>query len=147
MSNIPDTQEPRAPLTFREKSLWVVVLSTSVVYAFYFWRAVSIGSAEPWRVGGLFVEAVILLVALQIAGQIAIALRSHPERDDERDRLIATAATRNAYWVLVAGAWLVIGVAVLSLGTFWAVHAMLLAIVLAELTRWASQLFYYRHGV
>jgi hypothetical protein len=125
----------------------VVVLSTAVVYAFYFWRAVAMGSAEPWRAGGLFVEAVILLVALQIAGQIAIAIRTRPEPDDERDRLIATAATRNAYWVLVVGAWGVIGVAVLSLGTFWSVHAMLLAIVLAELTRWGSQLFYYRHGV
>ena len=147
MSKIPDTNAAASPLTFREKSLWVVVLSTVVVYAFYFWRAVAIGSADPGRVGGLFLEAVILLVALQVAGQIAIAVGTRPQPDDERDRLIAMAATRNAYWVLVVSAWGVLGIAVLSLGTFWTVHAMLLAIVLAELARWGSQLFYYRHGV
>lgn len=37
--------------------------------------------------------------------------------------------------------------AVSSLGTFWIVQTLLLVVVIAGLTRWASQLYYYRSGV
>jgi hypothetical protein len=147
MSNIPDTTEARPNLTFREKTLWLILVTTAVVYAVYFWRAVSIGAANPGRVGGLFVEAVILVIVLQIAGSIVIAIRARPQRADERDRQTAVAATRNAYLVLFVGTWFALGVAALTLGAFWIVHVLLLAVVLAELTRWASELYYYRSGV
>ncbi len=154
VSNILDTMsskhviadEPGAGLTFKEKSLWVTLVSTVVIYAYYFWRAIELGEGEPGRVGGLFVGAVVLMILLQVVVTAALALHRRPEQTDERDRRIAQAGARNAYYVLMTGVWGALGVAALALGTFWLVHAALLAVVLGEITRCASQLVYYRRG-
>lgn len=64
-----------------------------------------------------------------------------------KDRQVAIVGARNAYYVLLIGVWGALTAAALSLGAFWFAHAALLAIVLAEITRCASQLVYYRRGV
>lgn len=147
MTNNADTGEGRPGLTFREKSLWISLLVTIALFSYYFWRAFSIGSAGPGRVGLLFVEVVILAIIIQIVCHIAVAIYKRPERADERDRRIAQAATRNSYYVLAASAWCVLGVAVMSFGTYWIANALLLAVVVADLTRLGSELVYYRRGV
>jgi hypothetical protein len=147
MENIPDVGQARLPLTYREKSLWILLVSTSAIYAWYFVRAIAIGAGRPWQVGSLFVEAVILLIVLQIIGSIVLLARSRPERKDERDRRILELSMRNSYIFLVLGAWLALGTAAFSLGAFWTVHAMLFVLVVTDLVLWASQLFYYRHGI
>lgn len=154
MSNILDimsgkhviADEPGAGLTFKEKSLWGTLVSTVVIYAYYFWRALELGDGEPGRVGGLFVGAVVALIVVQVVVTAALALHRRPEQTDERDRRIAQAGARNAYYVLMTGVWGALGVAALALGTFWFAHAALLAVVLGEVTRCASQLVYYRRG-
>lgn len=154
VSNIFDTMsskhviadEPGAGLTFKEKTLWVTLVATVVIYAGYFWRVIEIGEGEPGRVAGLFIGAVIAMIVLQIVVTAALALHRRPERTDERDRRIALAGARNAYYVLMTGVWGALGVATLALGAFWYVHAALLAVVLGEVTRCASQLVYYRRG-
>ncbi len=147
MSNIQDITDPRPGLTFREKSLWVILLSTILVYGYYFWRSFTLGSAHAVQVAALFVEVVFLLVAIQIVGHILIALRTRPECADERDRSISLSSTRNAYFVFIWGVWFALAVAFRSFGTFWTVQAILLLPVLAEIVRCASQLVYYRRGV
>ena len=147
MTNKADTSEGRPGLTFHEKSLWISLLATIVLFSYYFWRAFSIGSAGAGHVGVLFVEVVILAIVIQIVCHIAVAIYKRPERTDERDRRIALAATRNSYYVLAVGAWCVLGVAVMSFGTYWIANALLLALVVADLSRLGSELAYYRRGV
>src|SRR5262245_44983150 len=147
MSKNTVTSDEPVGLSFQEKSLWVTLVSTLVVYAYYFWRALSIGDGDSGRVGALFVTVVIALIVVQVAAHVAIAVHARPEGKDERDRRVELLGVRNSYYVLVAGAWFALGVASMSLGTFWFAHAMLLALVVAEVVKAGSQLVYYRRGV
>ena len=133
-------------MTFREKTLWSSLVSTVVLYAYYFWRVLQIGDGDPGRVGGLFLQIVLVMIVLQIAITAAMAIHRRPEKPDERDRRISMLATRYAYYVLMTGVWGALTVGAMSFGTFWVAHAALLAIVLAEITRCAGQLVHYRRG-
>jgi hypothetical protein len=146
MSIKQDIAEPGPPLSFQEKSLWVTLLSTLVIYGGYFLRALTAGGDRE-QVGTLFVTVVGLLVFVQLAAHVVLAAHKRPEGKDERDRQIGLVAQRNAYYVLMTGIWLGLGVASMSLGRFWYAHALLFAVVIAEVTRCGSQLVYYRRGV
>ena len=75
---------------------------------------------------------------------------------DERDRLIAARATRNAYYVLVTGLFMLIGHLRiqsligrgpwLALDTATTVTLLVFALVVAEVAQFASRIFYYRRG-
>ena len=147
MSNKFDIAQESTPLSFREKSLWVQLVSILVIYTYYFWRVIQIGDGDPGRIAGLFVGVVITMIASQIAIIVVIAIHHRPEPLDERDRRIALASTRNAYYVLMTGVWCALTVCAMSIGTFWVAHAGLLAVVLAELTRCTTQLVHYRRGI
>lgn len=147
MSNkLAMVDEPGPGLTFREKSLWVQIASTVVIYAYYFWRAVAIGETDPGQVGVLFGVVVVVMVAVQAVVHAALVRHRRPEVADERDRRIAVKAARNAYYVLMTGVWGALGLIALTAKPFWVAHAALLAIIVAELVRFASQLVYYRRG-
>ena len=147
MSNkLSIADEPGPGLTFREKSLWVQVVSTIVLYAYYFWRAVSIGDGDPGQAGALFGGVVVVMIVVQIIVHTVLARHRRPEDADERDRRVAIRGARNAYYVLMAGVWGALGLIAMTAKPFWVAHAALLAIVIAELVRCASQLVYYRRG-
>lgn len=140
------SEEPAPGLTFREKSLWATLVSTIAIYVHYFWRVVQIGDGDPVRLGVLFAGTVAVMIAVQVVVHAALAIHRRPERLDERDHRIALRATRIAYYVMMTGVWGALGVAAMSLGTFWLAHTALLAIVLGEVTRSGVQIFYYRRG-
>jgi hypothetical protein len=133
-------------MTFREKSLWTTLVSLAVLYAYYFWQVLRIGDGDPARLGGLFLQVVIAMIAVQIVVTAALAIHRRPEKADERDRQIAMRSTRYAYYVLMSGVWGAIGIGAMSAGTFWVVHAALFSIVVAEITRCAAHLVRYRRG-
>ena len=83
-------------MTFREKTLWSSLVSTVVLYAYYFWRVLQIGDGDPGRVGGLFLQIVVVMIVLQIVITAAMAIHRRPEKPDERDRRISMLATRYA---------------------------------------------------
>jgi hypothetical protein len=141
MSNKVDIADEPG-MTFREKSLWTTLVSIVVLYAYYFWQVLR--DSDPVRIGALFLQIVIAMIAVQIVVTAALAIHRRPEKPDERDRQIAMRATRYAYYVLMTGVWGALGAGAMSLGTFWVAHAALLAIVLAEVTRCAAQLVHYR---
>jgi len=149
MSNKPDTgDEPPPGLSFREKSLWVTLVSTIAIYAYYFVRVLQIGEGDPGRVAGLFIGVVIVMVTSQIIIHAAMAIHRRPEKPDERDTRIALVSTRNSYYVLMSGVWVALTVCAMPpIGRFWVAHAGLLAVVIAEITRCATQLVLHRRGV
>lgn len=146
MSNKPVmAEESEAGLTFKEKSLWVTLVSTVVIFGYYFVRARQLDDV-PGVAGVLFAGLVIVFAVLHAVVHAALALHKQPERTDERDRWVSAKASRISYIVLMTGVWGALGVAAMQLGTYWVAHAALLAIMLGEVSNCAAQLVYYRRG-
>lgn len=134
-------------LSFHEKSLWLMLASLLACFGYYFAQVLPSAAANvmPQQVA-LFVFAVVVLVLLQIAGHVVIALLDRRTGTDERDRMIGLLGTRNAAYVLASGVFLALCVALIIPGNFVFMHVLLGAWVLAQLVETASQLFLYRRG-
>ena len=138
-------------MSFREKSAWVSLICIAVVFGIYFSTVVHL--LPPWwGVGNsfhLFLRLVGALVFLEIILHVAIAIQSPREArspKDEREQLIDLRATRVSFRVLLVGTFVAIGTLHMPGTRLDMAHVMLLAIVLAELTRFGMQIVYHRRG-
>jgi hypothetical protein len=148
-------------LSVREKSICGSLVAVLVIAIAYFCRTASwiaADAVDPGEVAGLSVGALILLIAVQLVFQGLLALASRDDPTDERERLIAAVASRNAYIVLQVGLWLVICHIVAAMAMqhtaaarwfapFATAQLGLLAAIAAELAKYCSQLVYYRRGI
>lgn len=134
-------------LTFEEKSLWVLFLGLLGVYGYYFSMVLptdAVNVMPQHKV--LFAVAVAYLVASQVVGHILIAIVDPRDDTDERDRLIELKGTRVGSWVLAAGVFITLVVAVQTEGNFLFTHVLLGSWVLSQLVEIGSQLYLYRRG-
>jgi hypothetical protein len=140
-------------MPFREKSAWVSMIATMAVYAVYFAiliprLAATPGQAPPYV--GLLLGCVVSLIVLQIVLHIGIAVARPAEAKlpmDERERLIVLKSDRVAGIVLstLAACLFLIylaGPAVMASSAIMA-NAVLLALVLAAVAKYASQIVYF----
>lgn len=140
-------------LTFREKSLWLLLFSLVVVFGVYFATALSAASTQVAAVHvSAFIGMLIALVVIQIVGHVVLAIASRRElavsiQSDERDTLIRLKSTQGASYVLAAGVWFSLCLAVLVPGNFVFVHVLLASWVLAQATEILSQIILYRRGL
>ena len=139
-------------MSFREKSAWITLVLL-IGFGIYF---IEVGShllrptAPHVNHFELFVLLVIAMVILETASHIVFAIQSPRDAKaplDERERMIALRATRPAFFVLLVGAFLSIGTMHLGASTWTLAHCVLLAIWIAELTRFGTQIYYYRRGI
>ena len=163
-------------LSFREKSAWVslgVILAVYVPYFLYVYGLVQHGELNIGTAIGVFIAALFFQIVLAIVAQIAISIRARIDPKDERDTAINGKAFRNAYFVLIfavscAALFITMvglgqGVAALATGngggatnfvrTIGAVlsppaamQILLLCLVAAEATKYATQVVCYRRG-
>jgi hypothetical protein len=140
-------------MAFREKSAWITLVTTLIVYGGYFAVAVpriASGSYRGFQFVGLLSGAIILIVLLQVGLTIVAAitdLDGARSPRDEREQLIALRATRAGFYTLEVGAFFALvtffwwnDVAVIANGVFF-------AIVLAEAVRAAFQIVDYHRCV
>ncbi len=144
-------------LSFREKSLWVMLVSLIGAFGMYFtgavnWYRTSAGSTPgapvdvmPSQVG-LFVVAVVVIVVAAIIGHALVAIADRRTGTDERDAVIALKGTRNGACVLASGVFLALCGALVTDGNFVVTHVLLASWVLAQLVEIASQLVLQRRG-
>lgn len=143
------------PYSFKEKSVFALLLALLVAYGFYF--VVFLKSVESDLtisqplLGGLFIAVTVIMVVAIIISQTLLAITHHKEAssgDDERDRLIETKAEARSSIVLGIGAFLasVAGIYQL-LPAFLIGNLIFFFLVLSELSKGAVQLYYYRRGV
>jgi len=134
-------------LSFREKSLWLMFVSFVGAYGYYFVTVLPARATDilPHQVV-LFVFTVVLLVIMQIAGHIVIAVVDRRSETDERDKLIALKGTRNGSFILASGVFFALCAAVYTEGNFVFAHVLLGFWVLAQLVEIGSQLYLYRRG-
>lgn len=130
-------------MSFREKSAWIsLVLITAFLLAFAF----NVGRNFHIQLGIL-----VLFVVLEIVLHIAIAIQSPRDArapKDERERLIDMKATHIAFYVLLSGALLsAFSGFHLGLDRYAVSQCVFLMAVIAELVKFASQVFYFRRGV
>jgi hypothetical protein len=148
-------------LSYQEKSILGSLLAMLVVYAYYFASAFRHLGQSQFDGGtlGRLIFTVIAIIVIEIVYHIALAIRSRPQPKDERDVLIECKAYRTAYFAMFSGmslviAWLIVaGLASvaapgrISVAPFLMVNLILLVLVLTELLKFLSQLFYYRRGL
>ena len=95
------------------------------------------------------------MVVLEVIIQSLLAGKN---KEDERDALIAASSYKNGYWVLSIGVWLLLVqlLYVASGGGYdilldsspvFISHLLLLFFILAEVSNFITQLYYYRKGV
>jgi hypothetical protein len=130
-------------MTFREKSAAASLTLVALTFAAFGAWAVQQSHTTGEMLIGL-VAAIVVQIVLQIIAHIVFAVQGRREAADERDREVGQRAQRNAYWVLMTAVWVPLGLAVAGIGGQTMIAALMGAIVLAELVRFASQLVYYR---
>ncbi len=143
-------------LSFREKSIWISLVSTALFYGYYFLRAFNeifyIKNYSPGLIF-LFITITILIIVVQIISHIIVSVFSKTareearERDDERDRLIKAKGITNSHYVLSAGVWITCMWMPFLETTFIMANILMLFFVLATVFDYATQLVYYRKGV
>lgn len=140
-------------LSFREKSLWLLLLGLVATFGYYFVsvlpaRSPDIGSQQVMT----FVGVTVLLVITQIVGSILLAVGSRGElagrmQSDERDARISCKGTGIASGILAAGVFSSLCAAVFIPGNFVFVHVLLAFWVIAQLAEITANLVLYRRGL
>ena len=136
--------------SFEEKSVWVQLASLVVGLGGYLVVAglmLSNGvSALPPFVP-VFAVAIILIVAINIAGHVVAAVTSRSHEADERDRLIGCRAESRLSWILGVGVIGAIMALTLSVGSVWVAHLLLISLFVSEAAKDVLQIVYYRRGI
>jgi len=121
-------------LSYQEKSIWGSLLATLIIYGRYYASGAHSG----------LIGTVIALIIVEIVCQTVIAVAHRPEPKDERDRLIAARAYRVAYLILVTGVLTILCVSEAIRPT---ANTLFLALVVADVGKSITRLYYYRRGV
>ena len=146
--------------SYQEKSILGSLVAVSVVYGFYFAGVVRDMGRPEFDGGNVerLAFTVVAIVAIEVVYHVILALESKAEAKDERDLLIECKAYKNAYFLLATGAFLVIGSVIMAnlrytvaptriiVTPFLTVNLVLFFMVLAEVVKFVTQLFYYRKG-
>jgi hypothetical protein len=140
-------------LSFREKSLWLLLISPVAAFGYYFASVLPPQSPNitPQHIV-TFVGMTVLLVFAQIVGNILLAVGSRRElaghiQSDERDERITGKGMRIASYVLATGVFTSLCIAVVIPGNFVFVHVLLAFWVFAQAAEITTQLVLYRRGL
>lgn len=145
-------------LSFHEKSAIGTLIAMWITGIFYFrsvWELWAAGQLHPASMTGLTTRLAILLIIILVGYHIVIAATARPQREDERDKLIAWRAGNIGGAVLGIG---VVGIVVhILIGGFFndpifsspmlIATALMAAVFVATLVELILTLVFYRRGV
>jgi archaellum biogenesis protein FlaJ (TadC family) len=139
-------------MSFREKSTWISFLLLLLIAVPFFYQFVRIesGVSSSQASFHLFLLLVIVFVVGEVVLHAFIVMQSPRDArapKDERERLIDLKAMRVAFFVLMTAAILVIVLVHFPVDRFAIIQALLLAVVVAELTMLGARLVYYRRDI
>ena len=141
-----------SPMSFREKSAWISLVSLVVVFGTYFSYIGMVMAGLARNRFALFLVMVAVFVIAEVVLHLVIATQSPRDArtpKDEREQLIELKATRTAFYVLLVSAFGSIGTVHLRLSDpddhLWLMmQAILFSIVFAEAVKFARQIVLYR---
>lgn len=138
--------------SYHEKSLWVSLVSTILVFGYYFVKAFGLFGGQGRSGTSLiftFISAVVVLIVIQITTQIYLTLTDRKAVEagqDERDRSINQRTTRMSYTILVIGIWVSVGSQALKSDPTLLVNLLMLSFIIAEIVGYINKLIIYRRG-
>lgn len=153
-------------MAFREKMLWASLAGTLGIWGWYFAHftaALSAGNFDQGEATGNFAMSVVLIVVVQIAAAIVIAIATGREAGapaDDREKSFALAAYRPAYLTLCMGVVMLMlsGPVLLRIANEWQPapppglapillgNGLLFVLVLGEVVHSIAQLIRFRMG-
>ena len=152
-------------MTLKEKSTWLSLIATLVIFGSYTLNVVSIDLASVSEQQAIDIamgnlsQAILYIIIVEIIFQslITVAGSRADIEGDERDRFIALTANNSGYWVLSIGVVMTLGQLLLphalgvesSIKTYFPiplfeVHVLLLMFILSEIVRFTHQIILYR---
>lgn len=139
-------------MSFREKIHWASFLALAVAFGWYFltypWEIVGT-PAGVGAVAGMLVPVTIIIIAVMALTTAYFAIRTPKEvniKEDERERIIHIRGTHLAYYPLVLGVWANMIAMFYRLSVGEHLNLLIATVVVAELARVGSQLYFYRRG-
>jgi hypothetical protein len=148
VTNRRNQQTINAP--FRVKSAGVSMVTILIIGMYYVANLISLlPSDEPVPDDALnvVITALVLIIVVEAALQIVLFIGAGQiEIRTERDDAIASRASRNAYIVLIVGVFATFGGMFARLTPFEMGSILLLAFLLAEIVKFASQIVYYQRS-
>jgi hypothetical protein len=151
-------------MSFREKSIWISLISTLLIFGDYFLNIIALGNL-PEQVAKtaaleLSIRAFVLIIIVEIIFQTMLAVSNRKAAKlgaDERDKLFEYKGNNFGYSVLVVGVLITLGRMVsLEISPefieqfkvldipFLTAHILLFSFILSEVVRFSAQLYYYR---
>ena len=139
-------------MSFREKSTWVLLAVTAIVYGLYFSTTIrgALADGVPAVADNVrLFGAVVLMVILTVIAHIVIAIFSPKDADasDERDRMIELRGDQKGSFVMAVALFSTLGLALAGASVFWIAHMALAGLVASEVVKAVSKLIDYRRGV
>ncbi len=140
-------------MSFREKSIWISLAATVLIFGYYFanaFSALTSFNADNRGLIGLFIGVVVLMIIVEVVLNIILAIASRnqaAEAEDERDNLIRLKCIRISYLVLVFGVWTVAMSLLLSASPVAMANIIIFFFILAEIVGFSTQLLYYSKGI
>jgi hypothetical protein len=137
--------------TFQQKSAGLSLFILSSMAAYYFSQVLPMrpialaGTPIPAGFGGLVLTTFSVIIFAEMLLQIVLVIGAGAvDEPSKQQKLVSLKAQRNGYGVLVAGLLMVIGLLFVEFPAFCMANFAMLALLLAEIVRFASQLFYAR---
>jgi len=139
-------------MSFREKTAWVTLVALVLVSLMYWLHVPSL--FEPQRHGWVLLASGMsfgTFVVIELIAWLVFYLRNPRETRtprDEREQIIALKATRIGSWVFTVGTFIAIFLALHLAGAGAVAMGMsvTIAFIIAQVTRQAAIIVYYRRG-
>ena len=139
-------------MSYREKSAWIALLLDVGLYGYYAWHlvgAIQRGETETFEYYSLLSTLIVILIIATIVLEAIVAGASPKEANapaDERERMISLKASNVAYYVVAIAALMTAGAIAYDQPAFYTVNFLFLAVVVADVMRYATMIIYFRRG-
>lgn len=151
-------------MSYKERSIWVSLAITLYIWFNYFstlYWSVQQGTLTASSMQNALLKVVIMTIVLEIMHHIVIAIIDNKNanyEEDERDKQITLIGSRNAYYILsfttiAAVVHLLFPVmsqtleSVLNIpNEYFIINIIIFGALIAEVVKFATQVFYYRKG-
>ncbi|MEA3286173.1 MAG: hypothetical protein U9Q77_02185 [Candidatus Marinimicrobia bacterium] len=140
------------PVSFQERSLWISLISTLLIFGYYFVKVFSTltnPDTIALNFGGLLVGVLFFISLIQIVLQSIVAGWFNKEASDgidERHTMIELRAGKFSRYVNLSGTWAVVISFYFGFSVEVIVNIALFFFVLSEIVGYIFQLNFYRRG-